>query len=145
RTRSLEQVVAESTARSRFNTTLMSAFAVAALLLAAVGVYGIMAYVVGERTREIGIRMALGADAGRVRSMVLRQGLGIVTAGIAAGSAASFWVVRVIAGLLFGVPPRDPVVFTTVPLVLAAVAMVAVWIPARRATHVDPVAAIRRE
>jgi len=145
RIRSLEEVVAEATARSRFDTWLMTILGACALLLAVIGVYGLMAYAVQQQTPEIGIRMALGADERRVRNMVLRQGLSVTVVGIAVGVVSSLSLARVIAALLFGVAPRDPVVFTTVPLLLAVAAFVAVWVPARRATRVDPVTALRME
>jgi ABC-type antimicrobial peptide transport system permease subunit len=145
RIRSMEQIVAESTARSRFDMWLMTLFGCCALLLAAIGVYGLIAYSVQQRTAEIGIRIALGASEKRVRNMVLRQGMRLAITGIALGIAASFWLARLLSGLLFGVAPRDPVVFTTVTLLLTGVALVAVWIPARRATRLDPVTALRQE
>jgi putative ABC transport system permease protein len=145
RIRSMDEVVAESTARTRFDMLLMSVFAVSALLLAAVGVYGLMAYSVEQRTHEIGIRLALGADRARVRRMILRQGLTLAALGIGVGVIASFGVVRVLSGLLFGVGPRDPVVFLLVPMLLAGVALFAVWLPAARAARITPMRALRYE
>jgi predicted permease len=145
RPRSMEEVVARSTARSDFNMILLTTFAVSALLLAAIGIYGLMAYSVQQRTQEIGIRMALGAAAGSVRNMVVRQGMSVALAGVAAGFAAALGLTKVIASFLFGVTARDPVVFALVPLLLASVALVGVWLPARRAAGVDPVVALREE
>jgi len=143
--RTLEQVAAESTANEDFDALLMSLFGGVALLLASIGVYGLMAYAVAERTREIGIRMALGAESANVRNMIILQGMRLAVIGIAIGLASSFGLTRLIASFLFGVKPHDPGVFTLAPLVLAAVAFIAVWLPARRATRVDPVAALRSE
>jgi putative ABC transport system permease protein len=145
RVRSMDQIISESTARSRFNTWLMSAFGCCAVLLAAIGVYGLMAYVVQQRTGEIGIRMALGADARRIRLTVLKHGIGIALGGVVIGVTASWWLARLIAGLLFDVSPRDPAVFIAAPLVLVIITLVGAWVPARRATRVDPASALRSE
>ena len=145
RVRSMNQVVAESTARSRFNTWLMTLFGCCAVLLAAIGVYGLMTYVVQQRTGEIGIRMALGADTHRIRLMMLKRGTGIALAGAAIGLCVSWWLARLMAGLLFDVSPRDPAVFIIAPLMLVVLTLVAAWIPARRASRVDPLVALRAE
>jgi predicted permease len=145
RIRSMDEVVSESTARSRFDTLLMGLFAASALVLAAVGIYGLMAYSVEQRAQEIGIRLALGAGPSRVRNMVIAQGMLFAVLGIAVGTMASFSLARVLAGFLFGVSPRDPVVFLSVPLLLGAVALVAVWLPASRATRMTPMDALRYE
>jgi putative ABC transport system permease protein len=145
RIRSMDQIVAESTARSRFDMWLMTLFGGCALLLSAIGVYGLMAYSVQQRTAEIGIRMALGADAHRVRNMVLRQGMVLAISGIAVGAVSSLSFARLLSGFLFGVAPRDPAIFTTVTLLLAGVALIAVWLPAQGATRLDPIAALRQE
>ena len=145
RIRSMDQIVAESTARSRFDMWLMTLFGGCALLLSAIGVYGLMAYSVQQRTAEIGIRMALGADANSVRNMVLRGGMALATSGITMGVVSSLSFARVLSGFLFGVAPRDPAIFTTVTLLLATVAFIAVWLPAQRATRLDPVTALRQE
>jgi putative ABC transport system permease protein len=143
--RSMEDVVSRSISRQRFNMLLMTVFGCAALLLAAIGIYGLMAYSVEQRTQEIGIRLALGANTRDVRRMVIRQGMRLAVVGLAIGLASSFGLARVIANLLFGVTPRDPVVFTAAPLLLAAVAFVGVYLPARRAVGIDPVIALRAE
>jgi putative ABC transport system permease protein len=143
--RSMDQVSAESTARTNFNMTLLSIFAGLAMLLAAIGIYGVMSYAVGQRVREIGIRMALGACAGNVLSLVLRQGLGLVLIGIAIGLTGGVWLTTVMKGLLFGVRPNDPPTFAIVSALLLAVAAAATYIPARRATKVDPIVALRYE
>ncbi len=128
--RPMSEVVRRSTSRERFNMWLMTVFGAAALLLAAIGIYGLMAYSVEQRTQELGIRMALGAQAKDVRRMVVAQGMGLAGLGLAIGLAASFGLARLIESFLFGVTTRDPLVFAGVPAVLAAVALVAVWLPA---------------
>jgi len=143
--RTMEEVIARSTSRDRFNMLLMTTFAGVALALAAIGIYGLMSYSVQQRTNEIGIRLALGAGTGDVRRMVLFQGAGLAITGVAFGLAAAFALTRLIASFLFGVQARDPVVFTAVPVVLGAVALAAVWLPALRATRVDPLKALRYE
>jgi ABC-type antimicrobial peptide transport system permease subunit len=145
RIRSMDEVVSESTARTRFDMLLMSVFAASALVLATVGVYGLMAYSVEQRTQEIGLRLALGARPGDVRRMVLRQGMTLATVGIAIGTTASFSFARVLAGVLFGVTPRDPAIFISVPLLLASVALLAVSVPAIRAARMTPMNALRYE
>jgi ABC-type antimicrobial peptide transport system permease subunit len=145
RLRSMDDVVSQSTARSDFNMLLLTIFAGAALILAAIGVYGLMAYSVQQRTQEMGVRLALGADQSRVRNMVIRQGMTLVLIGVIIGLASAFGLARVMATFLFGVTPRDPVVFVVVPLVLAGVAWLGVWLPARRAARVDPLLALRVE
>ena len=145
RIRSMEEVVVQSTARQNFNMLLLTVFAGAALLLAAIGIYGLMAYSVEQRTQEIGIRMALGAQSGNVRKMVVGQGMVLALIGVVIGLTAAFALSRLIVSFLFGVKPWDPVVFTVVPVLLSAVALVAVWVPARRATRIDPIDALRYE
>jgi len=135
----------ESVATRRFTLLLLGLFALLALLLGAVGIYGVMAYTVTQRTQEIGIRLALGVQTGDVFKLVVRQGLDLVLVGIAIGLAGAFALTRLIASLLFMVSVTDPVTFISLPLLLAAVALLACWLPARRATKVDPLAAIRRE
>jgi putative ABC transport system permease protein len=143
--RSMDQIVSQSTARSDFNMYLLAVFAGCALLLAAIGVYGLMAYSVQQRTQEIGIRRALGAGSAEVRNMVVFQGMRLSLVGVVLGVAAAFAMSQVLASLLFGVTTRDPVVFLSVPLILTVVALAAVWLPARRASLVDPLVALRYE
>jgi predicted permease len=144
-THSMDDLVAISTGQQRFNMLLMSVFGGAALMLAAIGIYGLMAYTVEQRTQEIGIRLALGAEAAQVRNMVMRQGLGLALAGVTTGLGAAWALSQVLDSMLFGVRARDPMVFAIVPVLLSAVAFLAVWLPARRALHVDPAAALRYE
>jgi putative ABC transport system permease protein len=141
--RSMDQVASQSAARQRLEMLLMTIFSGVALLLAAIGIYGLMAYTVQQRTHELGIRMALGASAGCVRKLVVMQGLRLALTGVAIGLAAAFGLMRLLAGFLYGVKPRDPLVFAFVPLILMGVALAAVWLPAVRATRVDPVRALR--
>jgi putative ABC transport system permease protein len=143
--RSMEDVVARSISRQRFNMLLMTVFGAAALLLAAIGIYGLMAYSVEQRTQEIGIRLALGADQRTVRRMIVGQGMGLAIVGVAIGLASAFVLARVIASLLYGVTARDPLVFVAMPIALSAVALIGVLLPAQRAVHVDPVIALRAE
>jgi putative ABC transport system permease protein len=143
--RSMDEVVARATASQDFNALLMSIFGCTALLLAAIGVYGLMAYSVAERTQEIGIRLALGAETSNVRNMVIAQGMRLAGIGIAIGIASSLGLTQLLAGFLFGVKPWDPLAFTLVPAILGAVALLAVWLPARRATRIDPITALRCE
>ena len=143
--RTLDDVMAATVAEPRFTTQLMTAFAALALVLAAVGIYGVLSYAVGTRTREIGIRMALGAERGAVRRMVLAQGLRLTVAGAALGLAAAALLARWIESLLYGVTPFDGVTFTAVPAVLLTAALAAIYLPACRATHVDPMRALHHE
>ena len=145
RMRPMTEVVARSTARTSFTLLLLALAAGVALLLGAVGIYGVISYVVSQRTREIGVRMALGARRRDITRMVLRQGLVVTAAGIAAGLAGAFALTRLMRALLFEVSPTDPFTFTTVPLLLAAVALTATYLPAARAAAVEPVEAIREE
>jgi len=141
----LTEGVARSSSRQRFNTLLMGIFAAVALVLAAIGIYGMMAYSVAQRTQELGIRLALGAEAGAVRRMVVFQGLRLAVAGIAFGIAGAWALTRFIEAFLFGVDARDPLVFGGIPVLLALIALVAVWLPALRASQVDPLKALRSE
>ncbi len=143
--RSMDEIVALSVSRQKFNMWVMSVFGACALLLAAIGIYGLMAYSVEQRTQEIGIRLALGAQASQVRKMVVTQGMTLALVGIALGLAGAFGLARLIAAFLFGVTAKDPFVFAGVPVLLAAVALLAVWLPARRASKVDPLIALRYE
>jgi ABC-type antimicrobial peptide transport system permease subunit len=141
----MDQVVVESTARNDFNTTLLTIFAGVALLLAAIGIYGLMAYSVQQRTQEIGIRMALGAGPGTVRKMIVLQGMKLALAGIFLGVAAAFGLTRLMANMIYGVKTWDPVVFVTVTILLCGVALFATYVPARRAARVSPIVALRYE
>ncbi len=143
--RTLERMVSDSVAAPRANAILLALLAALALVLAAVGVYGVLSYSVAQRTREIGLRMALGAGSGVVLRQIFREGLGTVLAGIAAGLLGAYFLVRSLESLMFGVTLRDPITFVGVPLVLLAVALLATWVPARRATRVEPVVALRYE
>ena len=143
--RTMTEIVSRSTSRERFNMLLMSVFAGAALLLAAIGVYGLMAYSVQQRTQEIGIRLALGAATADVRRMVIAQGMIFALAGVTIGAGAAWGLARFIKTFLFGVEASDPFVFVAVPLALTLTAFVAVWIPALRATRINPLDALRYE
>jgi predicted permease len=143
--RTMEQILAGSLAPRRLSMWLLTVFALAALLLAALGIYGVMAYAVARRTREIGIRMALGAPRIGVLGMVLRQGMKLVTAGLIVGLGASLALTRFIASLLYGVSAADPVTYAAVSLLLILIALAAHFAPARRAVTVDPVIALRHE
>jgi predicted permease len=143
--RPLEEVVYDSLAQPRFITFLVLAFAVVALSLAAIGIYGVLAYMVEQRTQEIGVRMALGAQARQVLRMILGQGAWLVGTGLVLGVAGALGLRKVIASVLYGVTPTDPAIFATVLLVLAAVAFLACWLPARRAMAVSPMVALRSE
>jgi predicted permease len=142
---SMEQLIYRSASEPRFNAALLGIFAALALILAAVGIYGVMSFAALQRTHEIGLRMALGAQASDVLQQVVRRGMLIAMGGIAIGMAGAWVVTRFLASLLFGVRPTDPVTFALVPLVLAAVALAACLVPARRATKVDPMVALRYE
>ena len=134
-----------SVSRQRFNMWVMSIFGGCALLLAAIGIYGLMAYSVEQRTQEIGIRLALGAQASHVKNMVIGQGMRLAIIGVVIGLGFAFWLARLMTAFLFGVTARDPLVFAGVPILLAVVALFAVWMPARRASRVDPIVALRYE
>jgi predicted permease len=143
--RTMEEILSRSMAAENFNTLVLTIFGCSALVLAAIGIYGLMAYSVAQRTQEIGIRLALGAESGRIRNMVVFQGLRPALAGVVCGLTAAFGLTRLIASFLFGVKTWDPVVFFVVPVILAGVALVAVWLPAMRASRVDPIQALRYE
>lgn len=141
--RSMDEIVSEAVARQRFSMLLLGIFAALAMVLAAVGIYGVMSYSIAQRTREIGLRIALGAQKSDVLKMILRQGLRFVAAGLAIGLAASFVLTRVMASLLFGISATDPATFVSISLVLIAVALLASYIPAVRAMKIDPMLALR--
>jgi putative ABC transport system permease protein len=143
--RTMNAVVASAVAERRFTMQLLALFAATALALSAIGIYGVMAYFVTQRTHEIGVRMALGAAPRDVLAMVLGQGARLAAAGVAAGIAGAFALTRAIGSMLFGVGPRDPLTFVSLAIVLTAVALVACYVPARRATRVDPIQALRHE
>jgi putative ABC transport system permease protein len=143
--RSMQRVVIESTAREDFNMLLLTVFAGSAMLLAAIGIYGLMAYSVQQRTQEIGIRIALGAGPSEMRNMIVFQGMRLALIGVVLGIGASFGLTRLMAKLLFGVKASDPLVFVTVAVLLTVVAFLATYIPARRATRIDPLVALRYE
>ena len=113
--------------------------------MAAIGVYGVMSYSVQQRTQELGVRMALGAQASNLRNMVMRQGMRLTLIGVLIGGGGAFWLTHLLAGFLFGVKPLDPVSFIATPLVLSVVSLFSIWMPAIRATRVDPMAALRIE
>jgi putative ABC transport system permease protein len=141
--RSMDQIVAGSTARDQFNTWVLGIFAAVAILLASIGLYGLMAYSVEQRTLEFGIRLALGADFPALRNMIVRQAMTLAGAGIVVGLGAAYGLTRFLASLLYSVKPTDPVVFGTVTAVFTGVAFLASYLPARRALRVDPVVALR--
>jgi predicted permease len=142
---SMDQTLSLSTGKQRFNMLLMTVFGSTALLLAAIGIYGSMAYMVEQRTQEIGIRMALGAEANQVKNMIVRQGMSMVVFGVVVGIGLAWGLSRLMESLLFGVTAHDLMVFLAVPLVLGAVALFAVWLPATRASRVNPIDSLRYE
>jgi putative ABC transport system permease protein len=141
----MDQLMYDSVASSRFRAILFCIFAALALVLAMIGIYGVMAYAVSQRTHEIGIRVALGAQRKNVLGTVLREGAGLAVLGVALGSASALALSRTLAGLLFGVRATDPGTFVTVAALLLGVALVGCYIPARRAMRVDPIVALRYE
>ena len=145
RLRTMDSVFSDSVARQRFLAQLLGIFGGLALMLAAVGTYGVLSYLVTERQREIGIRMALGADRGRVLSMVLSQGMSTTVLGLVVGVVGAFGVTRLASSLLFEVRPSDPLTFAAVAGLITLVAVLACVVPARRATRVDPMVALREE
>ena len=145
RIKTMEEIVSNTTSRQTFNMMLLSIFGAIALTLAAIGIYGLMAYSVQQRTQEIGIRMALGADRTTIRKLVVWSGMKLALVGMVVGIAASFGLTRMIASFLFGVKTWDPTAFIVVPAVLCTVAFIAVWLPAMRASRVEPMRALRVE
>ncbi len=143
--RTMDDTVADSLAARRFSVILLGIFAGIALLLATIGIYGVVSYLVGQRTHEIGIRMALGAQRQDILRMVFREGGKMALPGIVMGLAASFALTRLMASMLFGVSATDPLTFASVVVILLGVALLACYVPARRAMRVDPMVALRHE
>jgi putative ABC transport system permease protein len=141
----MDQILSDSLARRRLSMALLGVFAAVALLLAAVGVYGVLSYSVSQRSREIGIRMALGARPSEVLRLILRQGAKVAITGAALGLAAALVLTRLMSTLLFEISATDPISFGVVTILLGSVAFAACWIPARRATRVAPIIALRHE
>jgi putative ABC transport system permease protein len=141
----MDQLIAEGNARHNFNTLLLTVFASIALLLAAVGIYGLMSYAVEQRVQEIGIRMAMGADQGKIMRLVLGQGMRLASVGTALGLAGAYGLTRLLAKFLFGVKSSDPLAFSIVAVTLIVVTLLAAFVPARRAMRVDPILALRQE
>jgi ABC-type antimicrobial peptide transport system permease subunit len=143
--RTMDEIEVLTTSRQRFNMLLLTIFGASGLFMAAIGVYGVMAYSVQQRTQELGIRMALGAQASNLRNMVIGQGMALTLIGVAIGIGGAFGLTRFLASFLFAVKVWDPFVFIVTPLLLTVVALIAIWIPAMRATRVDPMTALRLE
>jgi predicted permease len=141
----MEEALSESALQQRFFMTLLAGFAVLAVVLAALGIYGVMSYAVAQRTREMGIRIALGASHNRVVKLVVSYGLVLAAGGLALGSVGAFYLTRLIAGLLFETPAKDPATFAAVAALLGGTALLAAYLPARRAASVDPVVTMRAE
>ena len=143
--RPLEQILSGQVAPRRFNAILLGSFAALGLLIATVGVYGVISYSISQRTREIGVRMALGAQRSDVLSLVVGQGMRLALLGVGIGLVAALALSRMLQTLLFEIKPTDPFTFAIIPLALAGVALFACWVPARRAARVDPMEALRYE
>src|SRR5262249_7472222 len=143
--RTMESYIGSSISRLRFGTLLMEAFAVISLTLAIVGIYGVMAHSISQRTQEIGIRLALGARPAAILSLIVGQGLVLAAIGVIVGLAAAFGLTRLMTSLLYGVSATDPATFAAIALLLTVAALVSCYLPARRAVKVDPMAALRRE
>jgi putative ABC transport system permease protein len=141
----LSDYVSSTLVERRFQIGLLGSFAATALLLAAIGLYGVTSFLVSQRTREIGLRAALGATPSRIFAQVLREGALMTAAGVAFGLVAALVLTRYIASFLFGVAPTDPITFAAVSVLLACVSAAALWLPARRATHIDPMEALRQD
>ena len=141
----LQQALSDSIAPRRFNLILLGTFAATALLMALIGIYGVVAYSVARRTHEIGIRLAIGARRGQIAGMVVGQGMRFVLTGIAIGSAAALGLTRLMAGMFYGVKPHDPQIFAAVAAILTGTALIACWGPALKAAFVDPIIALRHD
>jgi ABC-type antimicrobial peptide transport system permease subunit len=141
----MDEIISDSISDRKFSMVLLGTFAALALLLSSIGIYGVISYLIGERTHEIGIRMALGAQRKDVLTLVLSEGMKLVLVGAVIGIAAALGLSRLMAGMLYGVSATDPLTFAAVPIVLLGVAMLACYIPARRAMRVDPMTALRYE
>jgi putative ABC transport system permease protein len=142
---SVDEILSDSFSRSRFTMIVLGLFAIVALMLAAVGIYGVVAYTVAQRTNEIGIRVAMGAQRRDVLRLVLGHGSRLILLGVTLGVAAGLGITRLMTGLLFGISATDPLTFAGVALLLTAVALVGCYVPARRAMRVDPLVALRYE
>jgi len=143
--KTMDQWVSASASPSRLNAVLLGTFAAVALLIAAIGVYGVLSYSVNQRIREIGVRVALGAQSGNVVRLVVGEGMRVALAGIAVGVLGALGLRQALSTLLFGIEPHDPPTFAAVALTLAAIALVACLLPARRAARIDPMVALREE
>jgi putative ABC transport system permease protein len=145
RVRTLDDIVSDAVAPARWSATLLGVFAGVALVMAILGVFGVLSYVVSQRTRELGIRIALGASTGAVRRLVVMRGLSLVGVGLALGVVGAIGLTRLMTSQLYGVTPTDPTTFVAVAALLVSAALLATYIPARRATRVDPIVALRAE
>ena len=143
--RVFEEYISRSLARPRFNALLLSIFAGTALVLTAIGIYGVMAYLVNQGTRELGIRLALGATPALILRMVVSQGMVVALIGVAIGLGGAFMLTHLMKTLLFGVNAYDPLTFVAIPVLLAGIALLASWLPARRAARIDPTISLRSE
>jgi ABC-type antimicrobial peptide transport system permease subunit len=141
----MNEVISQSLAERRFSMTVLGSFAVAALLLASLGIYGVISYLVGQRTHELGIRLALGAKRADILRLVLGDGMKMTMVGVVVGLLGAFGLTRLMTKMLFGVSATDPMTFVLISVLLMVVALLACFIPARRATKVDPLVALRNE